>query len=165
MAKITKHGADHIRAEISRLQGELLNSKNLYMVDREDTEDIGFRYNPVAVDIEERRQAIHKQISAYHKQLSDAEIVDDEPSSEFVVGLHDIVEIVCDYGADQESMVVYLKELDLEEDVPGVRSITCSAPIGKAILNHEVGETVIAMLPNKRTCNVTINSIEKALNR
>ncbi len=137
---ITPQGAEKLRAELK----ELLNTKRPELVevvawaasngDRSENADY--------IEGKRRLREIDRRIRFLTKRLESAEIVDPGQQSTEKVVFGATVKILTEEGAEKSYRIVGVDEID------GKRGwISWLSPIGKALLQHKVGDSVTVQTP------------------
>lgn len=139
---ITAHGAERLRAELSRLKSE--DRPRIIQAIAEARAHGDLKENAEYHAAKEQQAFCEGRISDLEGQLSAAQIIDISkltPSGKVVFGVTvDLLEI------ETEEKVTYKIVGDLEADVKQNR-ISISSPIARALIGKETGDEVIVKAP------------------
>jgi len=142
MAYMSKEGYEKLVAELHRLEAIEMPKASAAIAEARDKGDLSENSE---YDAEKEAQAhLAEKINQMKTAIADAKIVDKSRLNTDAVQLLSKVEMTnLNTGAKMTYTIVSANEANLREG-----KISIETPIAKALLNHKVGETVDAKIPN-----------------
>ena len=142
MAYMSKEGYEKLVAELHRLEAIEMPKASAAIAEARDKGDLSENSEYDAA--KEAQAHLAEKINQLKTAIADAKIVDKSRLNTDAVQLLSKVEMTnLNTGAKMTYTIVSANEANLREG-----KISIETPIAKALLNHKVGETVDAKIPN-----------------
>ncbi|MBQ1796513.1 MAG: transcription elongation factor GreA [Prevotella sp.] len=142
MAYMSKEGYENLVAELHRLEAIEMPKASAAIAEARDKGDLSENSEYDAA--KEAQAHLAEKINQMKSAIADAKIVDKSRLNTDAVQLLSKVEMTnLNTGAKMTYTIVSANEANLREG-----KISIETPIAKALLNHKVGETVDAKIPN-----------------
>ncbi len=142
MAYMSKEGYENLVAELHRLEAIEMPKASAAIAEARDKGDLSENSEYDAA--KEAQAHLAEKINQMKSAIADAKIVDKSRLNTDAVQLLSKVEMTnLNTGAKMTYTIVGANEANLREG-----KISIETPIAKALLNHKVGETVDAKIPN-----------------
>ncbi len=142
MAYMSKEGYEKLVAELHRLEAIEMPKASAAIAEARDKGDLSENSEYDAA--KEAQAHLADKINQLKTAIADAKIVDKSRLNTDAVQLLSKVEMTnLNTGAKMTYTIVSANEANLREG-----KISIETPIAKALLNHKVGETVDAKIPN-----------------
>ena len=142
MAYMSKEGYENLVAELHRLEAIEMPKASAAIAEARDKGDLSENSEYDAA--KEAQAHLAEKINQMKSAIADAKIVDKSRLNTDAVQLLSKVEMTnLNTGAKMTYTIVSANEANLREG-----KISIETPIAKALLNHKVGETVDANIPN-----------------
>ncbi|MBR3522192.1 MAG: transcription elongation factor GreA [Prevotella sp.] len=142
MAYMSKEGYEKLVAELHRLEAIEMPKASAAIAEARDKGDLSENSEYDAA--KEAQAHLAEKINQMKTAIADAKIVDKSRLNTDAVQLLSKVEMTnLNTGAKMTYTIVSANEANLREG-----KISIETPIAKALLNHKVGETVDAKIPN-----------------
>lgn len=142
MAYMSKEGYEKLVAELHRLEAIEMPKASAAIAEARDKGDLSENSEYDAA--KEAQAHLAEKINQMKTAIADAKIVDKSRLNTDAVQLLSKVEMTnVNTGATMTYTIVSANEANLREG-----KISIETPIAKALLNHRVGETVDAKIPN-----------------
>ncbi len=142
MAYMSKEGYENLVAELHRLEAIEMPKASAAIAEARDKGDLSENSEYDAA--KEAQAHLAEKINQMKTAIADAKIVDKSRLNTDAVQLLSKVEMTnLNTGAKMTYTIVSANEANLREG-----KISIETPIAKALLNHKVGETVDAKIPN-----------------
>ena len=142
MAYMSKEGYEKLVAELHRLEAIEMPKASAAIAEARDKGDLSENSEYDAA--KEAQAHLAEKINQMKSAIADAKIVDKSRLNTDAVQLLSKVEMTnLNTGAKMTYTIVSANEANLREG-----KISIETPIAKALLNHKVGETVDAKIPN-----------------
>ena len=142
MAYMSKEGYENLVAELHRLEAIEMPKASAAIAEARDKGDLSENSEYDAA--KEAQAHLAEKINQMKSAIADAKIVDKSRLNTDAVQLLSKVEMInLNTGAKMTYTIVSANEANLREG-----KISIETPIAKALLNHKVGETVDAKIPN-----------------
>ena len=146
---------------LKRLQEELENLKTVRRQENKEAIKRARSFGDLSENSEydeakEEQAAIEQRISEIESRLVNVKIIDDESTDNSVVTVGSTVRIKSLEDGEEEIYAI----VGSTESNPLEGKISDECPVGKALLNHKVGETVSVEIPDG-VANYEILAIER----
>ena len=142
MAYMSKEGYENLVAELHRLEAIEMPKASAAIAEARNKGDLSENSEYDAA--KEAQAHLAEKINQMKSAIADAKIVDKSRLNTDAVQLLSKVEMTnLNTGAKMTYTIVSANEANLREG-----KISIETPIAKALLNHKVGETVDAKIPN-----------------
>ena len=151
--ELTQKDVERIREEIAHRSGEVREELLRALKEARAQGDLSENFEYYAAKRDNRRN--NSRINYLERMLRTAKIISDE-SKEDEVGLNNTVEV---YLPEDDETEVYKLVTAIRGDSLNGR-IAIDSPVGKALLGHKVGETVIVRVDDSVSYPMQIRSIE-----